>query len=239
MYRRQAADQWRDAFAVQLRLRNVPGAKIGEALAEVDTHCADAGQSPLEAFGDPQAYAETLSAGLGSPTTPRTPVSRKDALTTLSTLAGIVCLLEGVDSTAHSLPGTLTAGHLAGVIAGTAGVAAILTLLFRTSHRRVKWLLIPVTFVSVSAMFYVQAAWETPLIHAPGWLLLTIGVLSLAVAWFPLMSGRLLTDRIVDPRTGAEPYPATRLILAIVRWGLPAALLMAVVLVIVLPVPPA
>lgn len=239
MFRRQATNQWRDAFAVQLRLRNVPGARIGEALAEVDTHCADAGQSPQEAFGDPQAYAESLAAGLGSPTTPRTRLSRKDALTTLSTLAGIACLLEGVDSVTHHLPGILTTGHLAGVVAGTAGVAAIMTVLFRTSHRRGTWLLIAATAACVSAMFYVQAAWKTPLVHAPGWLLLTVGVLALAVAWFPLVSGRLLADRIVDPRTGTEPYPATRLLLAIFRWGLPALLLLAVALIVMLPTPPA
>jgi len=86
-----------------------------------------------------------------------------------------------------------------------------------------------------TAMVYAQASWKAPLIRAPAWLLLAIGVLLVAVAWFPLASGRLLADRIVDRRTGAEPYPPARLLLAVLRWGLPVMLLLAVALIALLP----
>jgi hypothetical protein len=87
-------------------------------------------------------------------------------------------------------------------------------------------------------MFYAQHAWKTPLIQASGWLLLAVGVLLLAVAWFPLVSGRQLADRIVDPRTGAEPFPLPRVLLAVLRWGLPLMLLCAVILIVALPAAP-
>ncbi len=35
---------WAADFVLALRLRDVPGAAIGAALAEVDAHCADAGE---------------------------------------------------------------------------------------------------------------------------------------------------------------------------------------------------
>jgi hypothetical protein len=55
---------WCDTFATQTRLYGTPGPAIGEALAEIDAHCADSGQSPAEAFGDPVDYAAALARGL-------------------------------------------------------------------------------------------------------------------------------------------------------------------------------
>src|SRR5262245_36541409 len=140
MVGKRSTDEWREAFVLQLRLRDVPGARIGEALAEVETHCADSGHSPLEAFGDPKAYAESLARGTGSPTSPRRALSFKDILRTLATLAGIGCLFAGANGVAHDVPGVLTTGNLVGVAAGAVGVGAIMALLFRTNRRRVDWL---------------------------------------------------------------------------------------------------
>lgn len=52
---------WADAFVVELRLRDVPGDAIGDALAEVETHVVDAGTSAGEAFGDPTRYAVQIA----------------------------------------------------------------------------------------------------------------------------------------------------------------------------------
>ena len=51
---------WLDAFVLALRVHGVPGTLIGDALAEVESHCAEAGESAAEAFGDPVAYAQSL-----------------------------------------------------------------------------------------------------------------------------------------------------------------------------------
>jgi len=45
-------DPWRDNFVTTLRLRNISGSRIGDALAQVDEHCTESGDTPEEAFGD-------------------------------------------------------------------------------------------------------------------------------------------------------------------------------------------
>lgn len=77
---------WRDAFVVELRLRDVRGDAIGDALAEVDTHCADSGQDAATAFGDPAVYARGLADVL--PTHRRTPV--RDLLAVVLQTAGVM-----------------------------------------------------------------------------------------------------------------------------------------------------
>lgn len=48
---------WRDKAILELRMKNVPGDKIGEILTEVETHVRESGESPDDAFGNPVAYA--------------------------------------------------------------------------------------------------------------------------------------------------------------------------------------
>lgn len=52
--------QWLDEMTIELRLRNVRGDAIGDALAAVETHCAESGERPVDAFGDPHEYARAL-----------------------------------------------------------------------------------------------------------------------------------------------------------------------------------
>ncbi|WP_150462685.1 DUF1129 domain-containing protein [Nesterenkonia ebinurensis] len=51
---------WAQELTVELRLRGASGETIGEALAEVDSYCADSGESAAEAFGSPAEYAQEL-----------------------------------------------------------------------------------------------------------------------------------------------------------------------------------
>ena len=52
--------QWCDDFVLELRMRDVPGAVIGDHLAEVEAHCVESGESPAEAFGPATDYARRL-----------------------------------------------------------------------------------------------------------------------------------------------------------------------------------
>jgi hypothetical protein len=52
---------WAEAFLLELRLRGVDGRGIGAALAEVEAHCAESGESARDVFGDPTAYAVDLA----------------------------------------------------------------------------------------------------------------------------------------------------------------------------------
>ena len=56
----KAHRKWCDDFVVELRLRDVSGPVIGERLGEVERHCAEAGETPSEAFGDPTDYATRI-----------------------------------------------------------------------------------------------------------------------------------------------------------------------------------
>lgn len=44
-------------LTVALRLRRIPGVRIGEIIAEIETHLTESGQSAREAFGAPKEYA--------------------------------------------------------------------------------------------------------------------------------------------------------------------------------------
>jgi hypothetical protein len=60
---------WCDDLLLALRLRDVPGARIGEVLAEVQSHLAETGEDPREAFGEPGEYAGEIAEALGVPVT--------------------------------------------------------------------------------------------------------------------------------------------------------------------------
>ncbi|MCG2797470.1 MAG: hypothetical protein L6367_02910 [Cellulomonas sp.] len=51
---------WTEAALIELRLIGVDGRAIGSVLAEVESFCAESGQSAHEAFGDPEAYVRSL-----------------------------------------------------------------------------------------------------------------------------------------------------------------------------------
>ncbi|WP_432534468.1 hypothetical protein [Kineococcus arenarius] len=58
----RTAERWCEDLVVALRLRDVPGGRIGAVLAEVRAHLADSGEDPAEAFGGPGEYAAALTA---------------------------------------------------------------------------------------------------------------------------------------------------------------------------------
>ena len=63
-------EAWAEDFVVELRLQGVSGPAIGEALTEVESHCAESDESARHAFGDATEYARSLRLPLsedGSP----------------------------------------------------------------------------------------------------------------------------------------------------------------------------
>ena len=56
-----AHEAYRSDLLFALRMREVPGPRIGEVLAEVDSHVGETGEDPREAFGDPREYAERIA----------------------------------------------------------------------------------------------------------------------------------------------------------------------------------
>ncbi|MDQ2756097.1 MAG: hypothetical protein M3Y71_05970 [Actinomycetota bacterium] len=56
---------YRDDLLLALRLRDVPGPRIAEALAEVECHLSQSGEDPVEAFGPAGEYADRLCEAIG------------------------------------------------------------------------------------------------------------------------------------------------------------------------------
>lgn len=54
--------EYRGELILALRLKDVPGDRIGEIVAEVESHISDTGENPSEAFGTPREYAASLTA---------------------------------------------------------------------------------------------------------------------------------------------------------------------------------
>ncbi|MBB5789203.1 hypothetical protein [Jiangella mangrovi] len=57
-------EKYRRELLTALRLRDVDADRIGEVLAEVDSHVAETGEDPREAFGAPADYARVIGDGV-------------------------------------------------------------------------------------------------------------------------------------------------------------------------------
>lgn len=60
--REKTMADYRQSLILALRLKDAPGDRIGEIVAEVESHVADTGEDPAEAFGSPRAYAALVTA---------------------------------------------------------------------------------------------------------------------------------------------------------------------------------
>lgn len=222
---------WRDTFVMQAQLFEVPGGRIGEALAEVESHCTDAGQTPEEAFGDPVDYARRLAGELQSAAHRQRPWW-KDALTAAATIGGIYCVLAGALAIADGTLAELTAGQVTATVVGTAVVVVVSTAVLRPGRRRIALPLAAALVVGFGLMVAVALAWDQPVLRTSGWVLAGAGLLLLVLGWWPV-AFRRLENPVIDPRTGHEASPPQRLLLNVLRWGL-LAVLACVVLVAVL-----
>lgn len=112
---------WAEAFLLELRLRSVSGSRIGAALAEVEAHCAESGESARSAFGDPAAYAADLAPTL--PTSP--PDVRGELGTSALGLGGMLLTLAAVGAWQTGDRVDVTAGMTAVLVLVLAGTALI------------------------------------------------------------------------------------------------------------------
>jgi len=226
-------DEWRDAFVTELRLRDVPGAQVGEALAEVDAHCTDSGQTPAEAFGDPVSYAAARAADLV--VEPRR-MPLRIAWMSFAGVAGALAVLVGTDAVAHRTQGELTLGELLTLALAPPLIAGIAALAFRPGAGRRGPVLVAIgAVVTMAAAGVSPMIWPQVVVTLPGPVLLATGAVLLAAAWWRLTSGRAFADRVVDPRSGQEPFPLPRWLLLLLRFGPPAVLVLAATVVALVP----
>lgn len=147
--------RWAETFIVELRLVGVTGARIGEALSEVESHCGESGQGADQAFGDPVAYARTL------------PVITADTHSTggvLRSLSTVIVQIVGMLILTWTFEGwlrgsllDLTTGQLVDAALVVAGIAAIVRytdpLLRRPVHHPIPSVMI--AYLAGAAAFVV------------------------------------------------------------------------------------
>lgn len=121
-----------------LRMRGVPGDRIAEALAEVQSHTAETGEDPQGAFGPPKAYADQLAAVLGKAERPapfwRSVLTWSTAAYGLAGALGGWLLLAGVDALSADRRGPLGLPGVGAVVAGLAVLAALMVALRRLAR---------------------------------------------------------------------------------------------------------
>jgi len=224
---------WRDAFVVELRLRDVRGDAIGDALAEVDAHCADSGQDAMTAFGDPAGYARGLADVL--PTHRRTPV--RDVVAVVLQTAGVMGTVWSVRPWLRGEPLTASTGPV--VTAALCLVVAVVLCLAPARplrwFARARWWQVALAGTGMTAVVVAPGALlpNAPL-TAPSAPLAAVSVLLLAVGAVTLFLDATLSDEVRGPADA--PRPRARLRAALLSAALPAvALLVAAALALLLP----
>ena len=194
--------RWAEAMLIELRLQGVGGAHVGEALGEVDSHCAESGESAQEAFGDPVAYARSL----GLPPSPgQGPAAIVGSvLPTLVQLVGMLLTLWSVPALVAAEAVQITVGQ---ALAAALMVAGILLLVWRPEP--VLRALVRRPVVGTVGFGAVSAALVVPLLLLRGDLVALPAAVSCVVGVVLLVAGVLVelartrrpddTDPIVVP----------------------------------------
>lgn len=220
-------ETWIELFILELRVRRVPGAAIGDAVASVRELLADSGQSAEEAFGSARDYAAALDLPTINP--------RQHALQVvfLPTLGLFTFLVFALASTAW-FAGNLVL--LSGAQAALLAVPVLLTVMFsfpfypRAAFRR-RWL--PVALILVAGIVSAIAALLAPSTAEDAWLALSplpllIGTMTLLIALS--LIGTIATVRegrsyeITEPRQAANessPRQVGRAFRIFVSWIFP------------------
>jgi hypothetical protein len=197
-----------DNLLLQLRLREVPGDRIGQILAEVQTHVADTGLDPVDAFGEPGEYAATYAAAAGSAPARRgfRGWIRTLGVAVVGAFAG-VAVSFGAMELAGSVDITL---RLLGIWLATLAVGLlVMSVLWPQLKRDTARSFTPRRFTArfmvlgvLAWLAGVAALVPIGLLHpgptlgsVPGWVLFVAGLL----AFFALVR-HLSGDRVVDPR---------------------------------------
>lgn len=191
-------EPWREAFVVELRLLDVPGARIGDALSEVDTHCADSAESALDAFGDPVLYARSL--GLPAGEGVESDIRWGGVWSGLQ-LVALFAVPEAVKGLVRGGTTGLTGGILltVGLMLAVFAVLAVRSgwVVRGVVERPGRWSL--ALGATLTAVVLPTVLWRTVVVSLPSVAVLVGGLLLLVVG--TVMSARSLgePDDIVDP----------------------------------------
>lgn len=209
---------WSEELVLEARLRDVPGDRIGDALAEIDAHCRDSGEPAHVAFGDPAAYARTLAETFPTPRPRWWPHLAPLAVE----IVGMTTVITAVGEIARGGDVTLTWG----LVAMLAVVAAGCGLLVRRADRLLELIVRRPLVAAVTVGAGVTAALvpsalllrvEAPIAHVPAPAALGAGLLLLAVGiGAEVVLGR--RGRTSDPVVGPGEEAAPRRVSMLLPW---------------------
>lgn len=188
---------WAEAFLLELRLRGVDGRRIGAALAEVEAHCAESGESARSAFGDPVAYADDLGLAASAPSSGLV----RDLATSALGLGGMLLALGGFGAWRAGADVELTTGLLAVVALALAGCALVVHLaepLLRAVVRH-SWMAVVGGGAPIALFVVVLLLGRQTLVAVPAVPTLVVGVVLLALHTALTLRGPDLADPVVGP----------------------------------------
>jgi hypothetical protein len=146
-------ERWMRTFVLELRLRGVNGPTIGDAVASVRELLRDSGQSAVEAFGPPRAYAASL--GL-----PRAPQRSGMVLAVTHSLVGLVAFVGFANATMSWLSGEeeVTISSSQFLLLVLVCLLLLFLPLYLNALLRHTWLLVAVMLACVAAGLAVSIA---------------------------------------------------------------------------------
>lgn len=204
--------QWRDEFVLALRLADVPGERIGDALATVDAHCAESGETATESFGDPEAYARSLA-----PEPPKS-LGLSFAVGIVYGLLGMLAVPRAVAALAAGAAVAVTLGDVI-ALAVTLGLAGTVMALPRSVLpwlARARFSLLWLVAAAVMAALVLSMLLLGHVVAEISWLVvlalgLALLVASVASTWRDLSR----PDPVQDPRSGKAPRGRTQWVTAL------------------------
>lgn len=194
-----AEKKWIDDFVIELRLREVRGDAIGDAVAAVKELLADSGENPLQAFGTPRQYAKQLELPLveGAGFDPGATLAPALGALALLVYSPAVWAFFGDEPLGYSLPQVLL------LLVPLLIVAAL--PLYLDKLVRHFWVFAAVFGLSIAAAIasasFAPAPGTTPWLRADALIVSAVSALVLLAAflWGIRDSARTPDDPIVDP----------------------------------------
>ncbi|MDR6985947.1 hypothetical protein J2Y66_000410 [Paenarthrobacter nitroguajacolicus] len=219
----ESTDQkWFDELILELRLRQVHGEAIGDAVASVRELLADTGQQAEEAFGPARSYAAELEL----PTAPKHEWVRKALWPAALGLLAFLLFNQAVVPWVRSEPMLVSPAQVV-FLAIPVVVIALLPLYLTAAVRRI-WVL--VVLVALCVMSGLLSGVAAPTNRADAWLELNpLPWLASSAAIMVLLSiintvrGLGGGDDIVDPRPDTRPSVGvrTRILAFVANWLFP------------------
>lgn len=214
---------WRNDLILELRLLDVPGDRIGDALMTVEAHITESRESAPEAFGDARAYARDLTSGAEPQRWPVTP----------AVIAGAVVGVLSMLAITRAFSAWLAGGPVQVVLGDAVSLGVLVLLMLATIAMFTQvlrfvadhpWLTFAISFVGLGAIFAVPALLlRHPLLEAPSLTVGLVGLGLLAVSSMLIVVQTAQHDEITAP--GHSPSRtngslAAAMILPVVTLGM-------------------